>query len=308
MMGGRWAAGAEPAARRHGRHRQPALLPAALHELDEHVPRRDLRDPTAGRPGQAPRSAPAPTQGPDLLHRRDERPHRTRSIRRSRARAEWDGTSGCGRRRSTTASRHLRPLHQQGRARARPRLGEAKRDELARITSGYSPAMIEQVCSMALTFAHSEGRERFDYDGHLRGDDDDRVRNRDQHRVRDPDETRAVAIHEAGHAAASHVYMKDAESTRLSIRMRGASLGHHQVAEREERFSQMALGADGDADLGPRRDGRRARLLQADLDRRRRRHRRRDRARRIHGRRVGHGPGAGRPSTKASMPRRRLAS
>ena len=34
---------------------------------------------------------------------------------------------------------------------------ERKRDELARITSGYSPAMIDQVCSMALTYAHSDG-------------------------------------------------------------------------------------------------------------------------------------------------------
>ena len=52
-----------------------------------------------------------------------------------------------------------------------------------------------------------------------------------------PDETRAVAIHEAGHAAASHVYMKDVMSTRLSIRKRGGSLGHHQAIEKEERFS-----------------------------------------------------------------------
>ena len=36
---------------------------------------------------------------------------------------------------------------------------ERRRDELARMTSGYSPAMIEQVCSMALTYAHSEGRQ-----------------------------------------------------------------------------------------------------------------------------------------------------
>ena len=52
-----------------------------------------------------------------------------------------------------------------------------------------------------------------------------------------PAETRAVAIHEAGHAAASHVYMKDVQSTRLSIRKRGGSLGHHQAIEKEERFS-----------------------------------------------------------------------
>ena len=37
-----------------------------------------------------------------------------------------------------------------------------RRDELARITNGYSPAMIDQVCSMALTYAHSDGREVFD--------------------------------------------------------------------------------------------------------------------------------------------------
>jgi ATP-dependent Zn protease len=52
-----------------------------------------------------------------------------------------------------------------------------------------------------------------------------------------PEETRAVAIHEAGHAAAAHVYMKGAESTRLSIKRRGAALGHHQAREKEERFS-----------------------------------------------------------------------
>ncbi len=32
--------------------------------------------------------------------------------------------------------------------------------------------------------------------------------------------------------------MKGAESTRLSIKMRGGSLGHHQALEKEERFSR----------------------------------------------------------------------
>jgi len=54
-----------------------------------------------------------------------------------------------------------------------------------------------------------------------------------------PDETRQVAIHEAGHAVAAHMFMKDAESTRLSIRMRGNSLGHHQALEKEERFGRF---------------------------------------------------------------------
>lgn len=51
-----------------------------------------------------------------------------------------------------------------------------------------------------------------------------------------PSETKAVAIHEAGHAAAAHVFLKGAESTRLSIKRRGAALGHHQAREKEERF------------------------------------------------------------------------
>ncbi len=114
---------------------------------------------------------------------------------------------------------------------------EKRRDELARITSGYSPAMIEQVCSMALTLAHSDRRERFDYSDIFEAMttvESGTAINIDYA----PDETRAVAIHEAGHAAASHVFMKDAQSTRISIRMRGDSLGHHQMAEQVERFSQ----------------------------------------------------------------------
>jgi cell division protease FtsH len=113
-----------------------------------------------------------------------------------------------------------------------------RRDEIARITSGYSPAMIEQVCSLALTYAHHEGIPAFEW----------------QHLVEAmvtlesgtavgidyvPVETRATAIHEAGHAVAGHVYMKGRESTRLSIRMRGGSLGHHQALDKEERFSRF---------------------------------------------------------------------
>ena len=58
------------------------------------------------------------------------------------------------------------------------------RDELARITNGYSPAMVEQVCSMALTRAHHEGRLRVHARRHHRGDDDGRVGHRGRRRVR----------------------------------------------------------------------------------------------------------------------------
>jgi cell division protease FtsH len=114
---------------------------------------------------------------------------------------------------------------------------DARRDELARMTNGYSPAMIEQVCSMALTYAHSEGRQRFN-----RADLVEAMTTIEAGTavgVEYPaDQTRATAIHEAGHAVASHVYMEGTLSTRLSIRMRGASLGHHQAIEKEERFAK----------------------------------------------------------------------
>jgi cell division protease FtsH len=113
---------------------------------------------------------------------------------------------------------------------------DRRRDELARITHGYSPAMIEQVCSMALTLAHSDARNEFEW-----GDIVEAMTTVESGTAQGidyvPEETKAVAIHEAGHAAASHVYMRDVLSTRLSIRKRGGSLGHHQAIEREERFS-----------------------------------------------------------------------
>ena len=115
---------------------------------------------------------------------------------------------------------------------------EQRRDELARITNGYSPAMIDQVCSMALTIAHHTGRERFSWDDLVEA-----MTTIESGTAIGIEyiqkETEAVAIHEAGHAVAGHVFMEGAESTRLSIRMRGGSLGHHQALDKEERFSRF---------------------------------------------------------------------
>jgi cell division protease FtsH len=113
---------------------------------------------------------------------------------------------------------------------------DKRRDEIARITNGYSPAMIEQVCSMALTYAHHEGKPRFGWEEIVEAMttiESGMAVNIEYI----PEETRAVAVHEAGHAVAGHAYMKGAESTRLSIRRRGEALGHHQALEKEERFS-----------------------------------------------------------------------
>lgn len=111
-----------------------------------------------------------------------------------------------------------------------------RRDELARITSGYSPAMIEQICSMALTYAHSEGRDRF-----ARPDILEAMTTIETGTAQAveyvPEETRSVAIHEAGHAVGSYLYQDNLEATRLTVRKRGGSLGHFQSAEKEERFN-----------------------------------------------------------------------
>ena len=113
-----------------------------------------------------------------------------------------------------------------------------RRDEIARITSGYSPAMIDQICSMALTNAHHEGMPAFTWQ-HLVDAmtviEAGTATNIEYHEA----DARATAIHEAGHAAAAHVYMPELESSRLSIKMRGNTLGHHQAFEKEERFGKF---------------------------------------------------------------------
>ncbi len=116
---------------------------------------------------------------------------------------------------------------------------DRRRDELARITSGYSPSMIEQCCSMALTIAHSEGRRRFGWSDIVEAMTT--VESGTAQNIEYvPEETRSVAIHEAGHAVAGHLYMEERMlSTRLSIRKRGGSLGHYQSMEKEERFTRF---------------------------------------------------------------------
>jgi cell division protease FtsH len=109
------------------------------------------------------------------------------------------------------------------------------RDELARITAGYSPAMIDQVCSLALTYAHSDGRPVFSRTDLLEA----MTTVESGVAIGQPypkHEERATAIHEAGHAVCAHLFMENGMSTRLSIRKRGSSGGHHQMAEIEDRF------------------------------------------------------------------------
>ena len=121
----------------------------------------------------------------------------------------------------------------------------AKRDELARITNGYSPAMIDQVCSLALTYAHADGREHFSRLDLLEA----MTTVEAGVAIGQPypkHEERATAIHEAGHAVCGHLFMENRLSTRLSIKKRGSSGGHHWVAEIEDRFGHWRSEEVGD--------------------------------------------------------------
>ena len=236
-MGGGRRHGAQPAAGRDGRHRRAAADAQVRHQPHQHVPRRDVRGPAQGREGVAADAAAEAAPGADLLHRRLQR-----ADRGARPGADPPRPDG---------PPHLVPDPDQGRPRDifdlylakvdhEPDLDtDHRRDELARITNGYSPSMIEQCCSMALTIAHSEGRRAFgwrDIVEAMTTVEAGTAQNIDYV----PEETRAVAIHEAGHAAAGHVYLgKDLLSTRLSIRKRGGSLGHYQSMEKDERFTHF---------------------------------------------------------------------
>jgi ATP-dependent Zn protease len=126
-----------------------------------------------------------------------------------------------------------------------PELDSAsRREEFARITEGYSPAMIEQATSMALMYAFEDGRSYF-----IWRDLREAMGNIEAGLVQPVEYTErdkiAVARHELGHAIAARFYLPEHAHVRLSIKMRSdGSLGHHRTIQEQEEFimfrSQMA--------------------------------------------------------------------
>lgn len=108
-------------------------------------------------------------------------------------------------------------------------------EELARITNGYSPAEIEQACSLALSYAHHDAREAFSRKDILEAMVTLEAGTALGWGYETPEEERATAIHEAGHAICSALYNDNYESTRLSIQRRGRTGGHHMAVEITER-------------------------------------------------------------------------
>jgi cell division protease FtsH len=183
---------------------------------------------------------------------------------------------------------------------------ERRRDELARIAIGYSPAMIEQVCSMALTYAHSDGRMQFGW----------------------TDIVEAMTTIESGTAVRiEYVPCGDAgDSHPRSGTCRGVARLHegravHAVVDSQawllarppsgdrNRGAVLALAVRSvrQAHLDARRDGRRARVLRREHRRRRRRRPVRDGCGGMDGRRLRHGARAGRPARQGAREQGRRA-
>ena len=230
---GRRLARAEPAADRDGRSRQSAVHEARVHEPDQHVVdvsylvlrlagRKSLRlRPPKPRSEQVyfigATNVPLTSLDPALM-----RPGRM-------GRHVWFRTP------TKEDRKDIFDLYLGKVAHSEELDTEKRRDEIARITGGYSPARIEQVCSLALTYAHHDGRAAFVWDDLINAMSV--IESGAAYNVEySPAMARSTALHEAGHAAAAHVYRPELESARLSIRMRAGSFGHHLAREREESF------------------------------------------------------------------------
>ena len=164
---------------RDGRHRRAAAASSASSRADQHVPRRAVHRPAArsarcrcGCKPPKPRKEEVYFIGACNVPLNELDPALTRPGRMGRhiyfRTPTWEDR------------RDIFDLYLGKVAHEEELDTERRRDELARITNGYSPAMIDQVCSLALTYAHSDGRERVRADRPRRGDDDGRVRRRDR--------------------------------------------------------------------------------------------------------------------------------
>ena len=120
----------------------------------------------------------------------------------------------------------------------------SKREEFARITEGYSPAMIEQALSLALMYAFEDERSSFNWTdlreamGNIEAGLVQPVEYTERDKI-------AVARHEMGHAVAARFFLPEHAHVRLSIKMRAdGSLGHHRAIQEQEEFirfrSQLA--------------------------------------------------------------------
>lgn len=114
---------------------------------------------------------------------------------------------------------------------------EELREELASMTLGYTPAMLEHIIDEAIVWAIRDGRRA------LTWQDINRARLSEEIGLAQPvayteQERRLIATHEAGHAVAAYLCAKDRKLEVLSIIKRRQALGLLAHSDTEERFTK----------------------------------------------------------------------
>jgi ATP-dependent Zn protease len=114
---------------------------------------------------------------------------------------------------------------------------DARRDELASMTLGYTPAMLEHVLDEAIVWAIRDGRRDITWR------DVQRARLTEEIGLGQPvsytdHERELIATHEAGHAAAAYLCSKDRKLEVLSIIKRRSALGLLAHSDVEERYTK----------------------------------------------------------------------
>ena len=112
---------------------------------------------------------------------------------------------------------------------------EERRDQLAAVTIGYSPVMIEHLFDEALIWSLRAGRESMEWD------DIHQAKLTEEIGLANPveytdEERRIIATHEAGHAVVAHLVGVGRKLEVLSIVRRAGSLGLLAHSDTEERF------------------------------------------------------------------------
>ncbi len=112
-----------------------------------------------------------------------------------------------------------------------------RRDELAAMTLGYTPAMLEHVLDEAIVWAIRDGRRDITWR------DVQRARLTEEIGLGQPvaytaEERELIATHEAGHAAAAYLCSKDRKLEVLSIIKRRSALGLLAHSDVEERYTK----------------------------------------------------------------------
>jgi len=112
-----------------------------------------------------------------------------------------------------------------------------RREQLALITIGYTPVMIEHLFDEALMWSLREGRRAMSWDDLQQAKFTNEIGLRQPVEYTDL-ERRAIATHEAGHCVVAHLVAHDRKLEVLSIIKRADALGLLAHSEREERFTR----------------------------------------------------------------------